>query len=150
MKIDIGGGTIPAPGFMNLDPVHGRGDLKRRIQDGIPVRDGELEAARASHVMEHIHAGYAVGERIWVMNEVWRALRPGGTFEIIVPGAHANTWHAYADPTHVSFWWPESFHYFDGLFAANADYGIHLWETVSLTTEGDGGWEIHWLGRKPA
>lgn len=147
MKIDIGGGTIPAEDHINLDPVHGDGEFKRRIQDGIPVDDGTLDAARASHVMEHIPAGSGDGERIWVMNEVWRALKPGGTFEIIVPG-HYGTWHPIADPTHVSFWVLESFHYFDGLFAANAAYGIKLWVTVTLELKD--GWEIHWLGRKPA
>lgn len=147
MKVDIGGGTIPAEGHINLDPVHGTGQWKRRIQDGIPVDDGALDGARASHVMEHIPAGSGDGERIWVMNEVWRALKPGGTFEIIVP-LLVGTWHAVADPTHVSFWVKESFHYFDGLFAANASYGIHLWETVSLDVVD--GWEGHWIGRKPA
>lgn len=145
-KVDIGGGTIPAQGFTNLDPVHGTGEFKRRIQDGIPVPDNTLIAARASHVMEHIPAGSAHGERIWVMNEVHRALRRGGTFEIIVPGMYG-TWHPIADPTHVSFWVTESFHYFDGLFAANASYGIALWETVSLELKD--GWELHWQGRKP-
>lgn len=146
LRVDIGGGTIPAPGYTNLDPVHGVGEFKRRIQDGIPCGDGELDAARASHVMEHIPAGSADGERIWVMNEVWRALKPGGKFEIIVP-LLVGTWHAVADPTHVSFWVKESFHYFDGLFAANAAYGIHLWETESLDVMD--GWEGHWVGVKP-
>lgn len=147
MRVDIGGGTIPADGFINLDPVHGTGEWQRRIQDGIPVPDGTLDAARASHVMEHIPAGSGPGERIWVMNEVHRALKPGGTFEIIVP-LLVGTWHAVADPTHVSFWVKESFHYFDGLFAANASYGISLWETDSLDVVD--GWEGHWVGRKPA
>lgn len=151
MRVDIGGGTIPAPGWTNLDPVHGRGEFRRRIQDGIPVPDGTLEAARASHLMEHVPAGSGPGERVWCFNEVWRALRPGGTFEVIVPGVPLGpgglTWHAFADPTHVSFWVRESFHYFDGLFAPNADYGIRLWQTVELDTLD--GWEIHWLGRKP-
>jgi hypothetical protein len=44
----------------------------------------------------------------------------------------------------VSFWVKESFHYFDGLFAPNADYGIKLWRTKTL--EVNGGWEGHWIG----
>lgn len=146
MRVDIGGGTIPAPGHENLDPVHGRGEFRRRIQDGIPVPDGTLEGARASHLMEHIPAGSGPGERIWVMNEVWRALAPGGTFEVIVPGMYG-TWHPVADPTHVSFWMLESFHYFDGTFAANAVYDIRLWSTDELELRD--GWEIRWVGRKP-
>lgn len=147
LKVDIGGGTIPRAGYRNLDPVHGDGNYRRRIQDGIPEADGSVDAVHASHVMEHIPAGSGHGERIWVMNEVHRALRPGGEFSIIVPGMYG-TWHPVADPTHVSFWVKESFHYFDGLFQANASYGISLWETVELDVKD--GWEIHWLGRKPA
>ncbi|SOE67679.1 hypothetical protein SAMN05446589_3103 [Streptomyces sp. OV198] len=90
--------------------------------------------------MEHIPAGQ---ERIDVMNEAHRVLKPCGTFEIIVP--LASTWRAIADPTHVSFWCMESFRYFDGLHGADADYGIKLWETVELYVED--GWEGHWLGK---
>lgn len=148
MLIEIGGGTIPQPGYTNLDPVHGEGLFKRKIQDGIPVDDGSVDRLRASHVMEHIPAG---AERIFVMNEAYRALRSGGEFEIIVPtvptGPNGVTWHAFADPTHVSFWVKESFHYFDGLFAANATYDIKLWQTRSLDILD--GWEAHWIGVKP-
>jgi ubiquinone/menaquinone biosynthesis C-methylase UbiE len=140
MKIEIGGGTIPALGFINLDPHHGEGNWQRIIQDGIPAKDDSVDAVRASHVMEHIPAGQV---RIDVMNEVWRVLKPNGTFEIIVP-FFTGSWHAIADPTHVSFWVTESFHYFDGLFAANAEYGIKLWDTKELYIEQ--GFEGHWLG----
>jgi hypothetical protein len=90
--------------------------------------------------MEHIPAGQS---RIDVMNESHRVLAPGAVFEIVVPFM-VGTWHAIADPTHVSFWCLESFHYFDGVFAANADYGIKMWTTLSL--EVVNGWEGHWKG----
>lgn len=141
MNIDIGGGHILRPGWINLDPVHGEGPWKRLAQEiPWPVADSSVTSLRASHVMEHIPSGQT---RIDVMNEAHRVLVPGGTFEIIVPFM-VGTWHAIADPTHVSFWCTESFHYFDGLFAANADYGIKMWETLELTMEH--GWEGHWKG----
>lgn len=154
MKVDIGGGTIPAAGHVNLDPIHGEGDFKRRIQDGIPIDDGGLEGARASHVMEHIPAGH---ERIDVMNEVWRALAPGGVFEIVVPlvlahGRWVGTWHAFADPTHVAFWClPESFLYFcEGPFKPNADYGVKIWSALDDSDmEVRDGWEGVVRMRKP-
>lgn len=154
MKVDIGGGTIPASGYVNLDPVHGDGEYKRRIQDGIPCYDGALETVRASHLLEHIPAGH---ERIDVMNEVWRALQPGGTFEIILPlflahGALVGTWHAIADPTHVSYWaLPESFLYFcEGPFKPNADYGIRIWQALDdADMEVKDGWEGYVTMRKP-
>lgn len=145
MNLEIGGGTLLTVGFTNLDPVHGVGEWKRYAQDTPwPTGDNTVDKLRASHVMEHIEAG--MNQRVKVMNEAHRVLKSGGTFEIIVP-LLVGTWHAIADPTHVSFWVKESFHYFDGLFAANAHYGISLWETVSLEVEN--GWEGHWLGRKP-
>lgn len=141
MNIEIGGGHLVAPGWTNLDVRNGEGEWRRLAQDTPwPAADGSVDAIRASHVMEHIPAG---DERIRVMNEAHRVLRPGGVFEIIVP-LMVGTWHAIADPTHVSFWCKESFHYFDGLFAANADYGIRLWTTLEL--EVVDGWEGHWKG----
>lgn len=141
MNIDIGGGTDPAPLYINLDPIHGEGEWKRSILDGIPVPDGSVSAVRASHVLEHIPAGR---DRIAVFNEVHRVLEPGGTFQVIVPMV-TGTWHAFADPTHVSFWVPESFHYFDGRIAAHALYGILPWETLDECVSQ--GWEGHWFGR---
>ena len=145
MKLDIGGGLAPAPGFVNLDPRHGEGALRRRVQDGIPLSDGTVEAARCSHLLEHIPAGQ---ERIDALNEVWRVLRPGGTFEVIVP--LFGGWGAIADPTHVSFWVRESFDYLTGTVAAAADYGIRLWELAGWSVVECGwGQEGHALLRKP-
>ena len=144
MKLEIGGGKYPLPGWVNLDPVHGSGEFKRKAQDGIPLPAGSEEAARCSHLMEHIPAG---AERIFVFNEVWRVLRSRAQFEIIVPLLVAGRWEAIADPTHVSFWVRESFHYFTGDIVPGADYGIKLWEPVSFETRN--GWEGHSVLMKP-
>lgn len=141
INLEIGGGHLVQPGWTNLDPVNGDGEWKRYAQDTPwPTGDDSVSAIRASHVMEHVPAG---ADRIAVMNEAHRVLKPGGVLEIIVP-LLVGTWHAVADPTHVSFWVKESFHYFDGLFAANADYGIRLWQTIDLDVVD--GWEGHWRG----
>lgn len=142
MNIEIGGGIIPTPGFYNLDPVHGEGQLRRTIQEGMPFADNSVHAVRASHVFEHIPAG---GERIDAFNEIHRVLMPAGTLEVILP-TFTGSWQAIADPTHVSFWVHESFLYFvaDSGFAANADYGIKPWQEVSWELRD--GWEGHWVG----
>lgn len=142
MNIEIGGGGLVQPGWTNLDFRNGDGPWRRYAQDvPWPTPDDSVMAIRASHVMEHIPAGQ---ERIDIMNEAHRVLMPGGVFEIRVPNALSGTWHAFADPTHVSFWCLESFHYIDGSFAANADYGIRPWQTLELRIQGDN--EILWRG----
>jgi predicted SAM-dependent methyltransferase len=142
MRLEIGGGHIVPAGWTNLDPVNGEGPWKRLAQDTPwPVGDRSVEAIRAAHVMEHIPAGEP---RLAVMNEAHRVLKPGGVFEVRVPDCLSGTWNAWADPTHVSFWCVESFHYFDGSKAANAEYDLRLWRTVELRVQGDN--EILWKG----
>jgi SAM-dependent methyltransferase len=160
-NIEIGGGTLHVPdGCHNLDPRHGHGEWRRGAQDiPWPTPDASIGNIRASHVMEHIPAGQ---DRIDVMNEAWRVLIPGGTFQIIVPliiGLTQDTprgqssergmlswisWPAIADPTHVSFWCIESFSYFDGTSKMDADYGIKLWRTLDLGVRAE--WEGRWTG----
>lgn len=137
MKIDIGGGLRPKVGFINLDPVHGTGDFKRTLQEGIPVSDNSVDELFSSHTLEHIETKY----RIQVMNECNRVLKFGSKFEIIVPiigytdsnniGHYINSCMPWADPTHLSyFWMPESFLYFTNPKIASADYGIRYWKLI--------------------
>lgn len=149
--IEIGGGTLAAGGAVNLDSRHGTGPWRREAQDTPwPTEDSSIDHIRASHVLEHIPAGEA---RIKIFNEAWRVLRPGGIFEVVLPliitESGLPTWHAIADPTHVSYWCRESFYYFDegaspgvAVFAANADYGIKLWREVHWSV--NQGFEGHW------
>lgn len=152
MRVELGGGTLVQNGWCNLDPVHGRGDWKRRAQDiPWPADDGAVDRIRASHILEHIPAG--MEDRVAVMNECHRVLCSGGELQIIVPcvmvnGQPVKGWWPWADPTHVSYWcWPESFQYFDGTLNPNADYGIREWKMGASHV--DGGWEAHVTMIKP-
>jgi SAM-dependent methyltransferase len=148
-SLEIGGGLVCAADI-NLDPVHGGPGpaWKRRAEAGgpWPMIDDSVDRIVASHVMEHIAAG---PDRVYVMNEAWRILEPGGIFEIRVPlfldARNFPTWQAVADPTHVSYWCKESFYYFDGRIVPGADYGISMWTTVSFKIESNG-WEGVWIG----
>lgn len=141
-SLEIGGGKLVQAGWINLDPQHGTGPWKRLAQGAAwPTGDRTVDAIRASHVMEHIPAG---ADRITVMNEAHRVLKKGAVFEIRVPNCLSGTWHAFADPTHVSFWCVASFHYLDGTKAAHADYGLRPWMTHELRIQGDN--EILWKG----
>jgi hypothetical protein len=144
MRIDIGGGRVPVPDHINLDPIHGEGEFRRRIQDGIPAPDGSVESVYCAHLLEHVPAQ----DRIDTFNEVWRVLVPGGTFDVIVP--LFPSWGAIADPTHVSFWVRQSFDYFTGAIVPGADYGIRPWQWVEWAErEWDWGIEGHATLRKP-
>jgi len=156
IKIEIGGGNLLTPSYINLDPVHGLGLWKRYAQDTPwPTGNNTVDNLRASHVLEHIPAG--MDHRVKVMNEAHRVLKPGGTFEIILPLVMVNNqwvqgWWAIADPTHVSLWaYPESFLYFcDGAFRANANYGIRYWDALDESKcKVVNGWEGHVVLTKP-
>lgn len=159
MKIEIGGGTLVEPGWLNLDSRHGSNPywMKEAQDTPWPVDDSSVDHIRASHVLEHVPAG---ADRIAIFNEAWRVLRPGGTFEVILPLLITEnglpSWHSIADPTHVSYWCRESFHYFtarygtdgrsysDAVFAANADYGLRLFFETHWSIAH--GFEGHWHG----
>lgn len=133
MDLELGGGLIPRRGYTNLDPVHGVGEWRRRVQDvPWPAGDETVTRLRASHLLEHIPKA----DHITVMNEAWRVLQSGGEFEIWMPLAFVDdqlnsSYGPWADPTHVSFWhFPGSFLYFTGEYRANADYGISYWEPL--------------------
>lgn len=123
MRLEIGGGTAPWDGYVNVDPISGEGKWQIRLgYDAIPVEDSSVDAARASHALEHIPAGEP---RIAAMNEMWRVLKPGAEFEIIVPRFPSNL--AISEPTHVSYWVPESFDHFCRPIG-NMVTGIRYWE----------------------
>ena len=150
-QVEIGPGTKPHPDTeVGIDPYHPICAPKQYAEDGYwrwhdydretddvvlprPIPTGSVEKVYASHVLEHIPAG---SPRINTFNEAWRILKPGGTFTFRVPliGVGADPvqgWQAWADPTHVSYWWfPHSFEYFTGQRGADADYPILLWDEV--------------------
>jgi predicted SAM-dependent methyltransferase len=85
----------------------------------IPLEDSSVDTAKAGHFIEHVpmHVHYKEdGEWkrhnpiVFLFNEVYRILKPGGTFEIRVPKWDCQ--EMYQDPTHVSVWTPNSFQYF--------------------------------------
>lgn len=135
--LDLGCGTTPHPraevGLDRYTPFLSESlDITSQTW---PLGDETFDEVYCSHVMEHVLHGEPT---LHVLREVWRVLKPGGTFTVILPlvgwtpqdgawvGGLVPSWQAYADPTHVtSYWMPESFRYWcEGDFHANADYGF--------------------------
>jgi GT2 family glycosyltransferase len=79
-------------------------DLKR----GIPMPDETFDHVLMDNVLEHFESD----DVVFIINEIDRVLKIGGTAEIIVPHAmHGQG--AYQDPTHKSYFVPRSVLYWN-------------------------------------
>jgi SAM-dependent methyltransferase len=74
------------------------------LSESWPWEDSSVDHIRAFDIIEHLP------DKIHTMNEAWRVLKHGGTFEIAVPTTDGPG--AWQDPTHVSYWNINSFKYF--------------------------------------
>ncbi len=87
MKIDLGGGQYPKEGFLNLDASninfvnkeHFEPDIKCDLDEGIPLKDGEVEEVFSSHFLEHAR------DPFFLLNEIVRVCKDKATVTIIVP-----------------------------------------------------------------
>ncbi len=92
--IDIGCGERKVPGALGIDIARLKTvNVLADVRHGLPFKDSSVDAAHASHLLEHFDDLPAV------MKEVWRVCKPGGRFYVTVPhsSSHYMTWR---DPTH--------------------------------------------------
>lgn len=111
IRLDIGGGDNPQPGFVNIDilPLP-KVDIVWDLEETPwPLPDECVLTAVASHVLEHITPHK--GTFIRVMDEIWRVLKPGAQFAFVVP--HASSHGYQQDPTHINQLNETTMHYFD-------------------------------------
>jgi len=106
LRIDIGSGPRPRPGFYGLDREAAEGvdivaDLNQPL-DLLP--DNCAEHVFSSHSLEHID------DLLLAVREIHRIVRPGGLVEIIAP--HFSNPYYYSDPTHVRFFGLYTMSYF--------------------------------------
>ncbi len=111
IRLDIGGGGNPQPGFVNMDmrplpTVH----IVHNVTDfPWPLEDESVLCAVASHLVEHI-APHNFGF-VNFMNEVWRVLKVGGEFAIATPHGYSPGY--LQDPTHCNPCNEATWAYFD-------------------------------------
>lgn len=120
LKLDLGCGKSVADGFDGVDSLDfgqkytlDLAELKRGVPEWMvlmpptpervkmfqpwPWEDSSVDAARASHVFEHLTSL----QRVHFVNELHRVMKQGAKCELITP--HWASGRAYGDPTHV---WP--------------------------------------------
>lgn len=123
-SLDLGCGSFPRNPF-GADLVHGvdiREDAAAHVVkadlvlEPIPFPDDSFEYVTAHDFIEHIpRIVYAPARRnsfIELMNEIYRVLKPGGSFLSLTP-AYPHP-EVFRDPTHVNIITEETFpYYFD-------------------------------------
>lgn len=105
MKLNLGCGSQPLPGYVNVDLVEQAGvDVAYDLDEfPWPFDDDSVSDIRAFDVYEH------VDKPLEFMAECWRVLQPNGVLFI-----HTSYWKnpcSYTDPTHKRFLTEESFDY---------------------------------------
>lgn len=105
---DLGCGTRKKESYFGIDQSDYPGvDLVQDLRfSKLPFGDGQLEIVYCSHFLEHL----TFEEVLFEFNEVYRCLRIGGKFDIIVP--HGASYAGIADLSHKTFWTEDTFGYF--------------------------------------
>ncbi|TAG03659.1 MAG: glycosyltransferase [Betaproteobacteria bacterium] len=130
--LDLGGAHNRTPGYLAVD-LDG-GDVNCDIRFGLPYADNSVGCIRAYDFLEHINhcpdstcthgnGGKSAKCVVGIMNECYRVLAPGGWMLTRTPSTDGRG--AFQDPTHVSFWNPNSFWYYTRREQANFVRGIH-------------------------
>ena len=109
LKLNLGCGKKNTPDYWGIDIQDLPGvDEVYNVETGIPKNDETFDEVLAHDFLEHTHAE----KNIFVMEEIYRVLKPGGELVAVVPSTDAGGHGAFQDPTHISFWNETKFRYF--------------------------------------
>lgn len=94
MRLNIGCGEKPIPGWTNIDFVPtGFQDMVGNIETGIDLPDACASEALLDNVIEHLESIPKA------MREIHRLLKTGGSVTLITP--HFTSLSSWRDPTHL-------------------------------------------------
>jgi len=116
--LDLGGAHGCPTGYTSVDISDA--DVCCDIRQGLPFPDSSVGCIRAYDFFEHIphcssvDCDHGAGHKglctVGLMNELYRVLVPGGWVISRTPSTDGRG--AFQDPTHASFWNPNSFWYY--------------------------------------
>lgn len=131
--INIGCGRDFREGWLNTDfSAEASPDIVHDIRyEKLPVEDGSADLVYASGVLEQILTNE---DLLFAINEVWRVLRSGGEFQIVIPNAEHSI--AFQDPFDVRKFVPKTFDYLVSnareYFLYGKVYGFKPWKSVTI------------------
>ncbi len=133
LKLDLGSGNKYKEGFTRVDctPTVDP-DILCDISEGIPLPDDCVDEIEAIAILEHI----PTEKVLFVINEMWRVCVNTAKIHIVVP--HPSCDDQYQDPTHRSFFVPNSSSYWDKRSGhyTNTDYGVKsMFKKIEITLE---------------
>ncbi len=106
MKLHLGCGNDYRKGYVNCDMSKAVSpDKVVDLEKGLPFKDNSVDEIIANHVFEHIH------NFIPLMHEVHRVCEKNALIKIKTP--FYSSWGQFNDPTHVRFFTPFTFGYFN-------------------------------------
>lgn len=130
MKLNLGCGNLPKEGFKNIDiSLKAKADEFYDITEGIREEDNSVEEIHCGCMLEQIDSN---DDFIFVMNECYRVLKAGRSFNGYVPSSKPEVLHL--DPMDKRFFQVKSFEYFDR--------SCHAWKEFGRNYGFDG-WSSH-------
>ena len=104
----LGAGKHRLPGWLHLDIYAYPGiDVVCDATKGLPFDDNSFTRVYSQDFMEHLPPE----SKVFVINEIWRVLKSGGTMEHYIPNAGSQ--NDFGSPTHLSHWNLQQFEHFD-------------------------------------
>jgi SAM-dependent methyltransferase len=136
-RINLGAGSEPTEGWVNVDWTEGPGIdvIQNLLLFPWPFADNEAEEIKAIDVLEHM-PNYTPDNKATALEfveECHRILKPGGTLTIQVP--HWRSPNCWIDPTHVRGFGEKSMDYFDPDKDFGQWYGYYTRGKFHVTAE---------------
>jgi SAM-dependent methyltransferase len=127
IRLDIGAGNDPQPGFVSMDirPLKGIDIVHDAQKFPYPIPDNSCVQILLSHLWEHIEPKY----RIDLMDELWRIMQPEG--QLLLSSPYAGSLGANQDPTHYTCPNEATFMYFDPKYDLYKVYKPKPWKLRS-------------------